>query len=222
MDDEKPAAAGGQTSSVTGESAPPLLVRIQGSEWSLPAGSCYLVGRDPGCDIVVADGRVSWRHAVFRLEEGRWVLADNGSTNGIYAGDRRVSRVEITGQAVIRLSHPYNGPALSCTVTSAVRTLRIGRAPDNDIVVPDPSVSGHHAELHQVAGGYRLVDLDSSNGTWVNERRITDAPVAEGDVVGIGSVTFRLAGRELREVSEPAAPAAGTLRPPAADRKSVV
>jgi len=136
MDDEKPAAAGGQTSSVTGESGPPLLVRIQGSEWSLPAGPSYLVGRDPGCDIVVADGRVSWRHAVLRLEEGRWVLADNGSTNGVYAGDHRVSRVEISGQALIRLSHPYNGPALNCTVTPAVSTLRIGRAPDNDIVVP--------------------------------------------------------------------------------------
>jgi Inner membrane component of T3SS, cytoplasmic domain/Cytochrome P450 len=140
MDDEKPAAAGGQpssvTGSVTGESGPPLLVRIQGSEWSLPAGRSYLVGRDPGCDIVVADGRVSWRHAVLRLEEGRWVLADNGSTNGVYAGDHRVSRVEISGQALIRLSHPYNGPALNCTVTPAVSTLRTGRAPDHDIVVP--------------------------------------------------------------------------------------
>src|SRR6516162_3018508 len=207
MDDKK---------SLTGESAPPLLVRIQGSGWSLPAGPSYLVGRDPSCDIVVADGRVSWRHAVLRMEDGRWVLADNGSTNGIYAGDQRVSQVEINGQAVIRLSHPHNGPALSCTVTSAVTTLRIGRAPDNDIVVAHPSVSGYHAELHQAADGYRLVDLDSSNGTYINERRITAAPLAEGDVVGIGSATFRLAGHELREVSEPAAPAAQTLRQPAA------
>ena len=207
MDDEK---------SLTGESAPPLLVRIQGSGWSLPAGPAYLIGRDPGCDIVVADGRVSWRHAVLRLEAGRWVLADNGSTNGIYAGDQRVSRIEINSQAVIRLSHPHNGPALSCTVTSAVTTLRIGRAPDNDIVVAHPSVSGYHAELHQAADGYRLVDLDSSNGTYINERRITAAPLAEGDVVGIGSATFQLAGHELREVSEPAAPAAQTLRQPAA------
>jgi cytochrome P450 / NADPH-cytochrome P450 reductase len=207
MDDEK---------SLTGESAPPLQVQIQGSGWSLPAGPSYLVGRDPGCDIVVADGRVSWRHAVLRLEDGRWVLADNGSTNGIYAGDRRVSRVEINGQAVIRLSHPYNGPALSCTVTPAATTVRIGRAPDNDIVVSHPSVSGYHAELHQTADGYRLVDLDSSNGTYVNERRITAVPLAEGDVVGIGSATFRLAGHELRQVSEPAGPAAETLRQPAA------
>jgi len=196
--------------SPAGESAPPLLVRIQESDWSLPAGPSYLVGRDPGCDIVIADGRVSWRHAVLRLEEGRWVLADNGSTNGIYAGDRRVTQVEIDGPCVIRLSHPFNGPALNCTVTSAISTVRIGRAPDNDIVVSHLSVSGHHAELHHVAGAYRIVDLGSANGTYVNERRITAAPLAEGDAVGIGSATFRLAGHELREVSDPA-PAAETL-----------
>jgi ABC transport system ATP-binding/permease protein len=114
MNAEKPAA---------GESAPPLVVRIHGSGRSLPAGPAYLVGRDPGCDIVIADGRVSWRHAVLRVEEGRWVLADNGSTNGIYAGDQRVTRVKINGRAVVRLSHPYNGPALSCTVTSTARAV---------------------------------------------------------------------------------------------------
>jgi ABC transport system ATP-binding/permease protein len=65
--------------------AAPLLVRTQGSDRSLPAGPSYLIGRDPECDIVIADIRVSWHHAVLRLENGRWVLADNGSTNGIYA-----------------------------------------------------------------------------------------------------------------------------------------
>jgi cytochrome P450 / NADPH-cytochrome P450 reductase len=118
MDNEKPRPA---------ESAPPLVVRIHGSSWRLPAGPSYLIGRDPGCAIVITDGRVSWRHAVLRLEEGHWVLADNGSTNGIYAADRRVHRVEINGPCVVRLSHPFNGPALSCTVASAT-TPRTGPA----------------------------------------------------------------------------------------------
>ena len=80
--------------SLLGGSVPPLAVAIQGTSRSLPAGPAYLIGRDPGCDIVVADDRVSWRHAVLRLEDGRWVLADNGSTNGIFAGDRRVDRID--------------------------------------------------------------------------------------------------------------------------------
>ena len=52
-----------------GESAPPLVVRIQGSSRSLPAGPSYLVGRDPGGAIAITDGRVSWRHAVARLTQ---------------------------------------------------------------------------------------------------------------------------------------------------------
>src|SRR5579875_2814377 len=121
--------------SLSEESAPPLVVRAHSSGWTLPAGPSYVVGRDPDCDIVIADRRVSWRHAVLRLEDGRWVLADNGSTNGIYAGGRRVDRVEIDDDCAVRLSHPADGPVLSCTVTS-VTTLRIGRAPDNDPCSP--------------------------------------------------------------------------------------
>ena len=48
--------------------AAPLLVRTQGSDRSLPAGPSYLIGRDPECDIVIADIRVSWHHAVLGLE----------------------------------------------------------------------------------------------------------------------------------------------------------
>jgi cytochrome P450/pSer/pThr/pTyr-binding forkhead associated (FHA) protein len=95
------------------------VVRSQGSDRSLPAGPSYLLGRDPECDIVITDARVSWRHAVLRLEDGGWVLADNGSTNGIYAGDRRVERIEINGECLVRLGHPVHGPVLSCTVSGA-------------------------------------------------------------------------------------------------------
>jgi cytochrome P450/NADPH-cytochrome P450 reductase len=229
-------------------SAPPLVVRAEGSDRSLPAGPSYLVGRDPECAVVITDARVSWQHAVLRLEDGRWVLADNGSTNGTYAGDQRVDRIEINGECLVRLGHPADGPVLSCIVSgpgpgapgrpparlaaspaddldsaatagqpvlrpepippagepSVVRplpttALRIGRTPDNDIVVPDPGVSRHHAELRSVAGAYRIVDLDSSNGTFVNGQRVTAAPLSEGDIVGIGPSTFRLAGQELQE-----------------------
>ena len=44
-----------------------------------------------------------------------------------------------------------------------------------------------------------IVDLDSSNGTFVNGQRVTAALLSDGDVVGFGDSTFRLAGQELRE-----------------------
>jgi ABC transport system ATP-binding/permease protein len=81
-----------------------------------------------------------------------------------------------------------------------VKALRIGRIPDNDLVIPDLDVSRHHAELRKSpAGTYEIVDLGSHNGTYVNGRRVTSAVIGEADIVSIGRSTFRLAGGELRQ-----------------------
>lgn len=92
-----------------GGSAQPLTVRYKGTDRRLPAGRLYTVGRDPECDIVITDARVSWHHAALRLEDSRWVLADNGSKNGTFAAGRRVGRIEINGECVVRLGHRQRG-----------------------------------------------------------------------------------------------------------------
>jgi ABC-type multidrug transport system ATPase subunit len=80
------------------------------------------------------------------------------------------------------------------------KALRIGRIPDNDLVIPDLDVSRHHAELRKSpAGSYEIVDLGSHNGTYVNGRRVSSAVIGEADIVSIGRSTFRLAGGELRQ-----------------------
>jgi ABC-type multidrug transport system ATPase subunit/pSer/pThr/pTyr-binding forkhead associated (FHA) protein len=81
-----------------------------------------------------------------------------------------------------------------------VKALRIGRVPDNDLVLPDLDVSRHHAELRRSpTGAYEIVDLGSHNGTFVNGRRVSSAVLSETDLVSIGRSTFRLTGGELRQ-----------------------
>src|SRR5690348_14373607 len=121
-----------QTSAAQKAAAPPLLVRTRAGQRSLPPGPAYLVGRDPEADIVIPDACVSWQHAVFRCDGGRWVLADNGS----------------------------------------------------------------------------------SNGTFVNEQRITSATLADGDLIGFGDTTFLLAGDELTELAPPDPVASGVPAAP--------
>ena len=161
-------------------SAPLLVIRTEGAEHSLRPGPHYLVGRDPECEVVILDVRVSWHHAEFWVEAGRWQLADSYSTNGTFADGRRVYQLQIDTESAVRLGHPSDGPVLRCTVTDGPRQppmmLRIGRAPDNDIVVADADASRYHAELRAVAGVRRIVDLHSANGTFVNGRRSTEAP----------------------------------------------
>jgi pSer/pThr/pTyr-binding forkhead associated (FHA) protein len=70
-----------------------------------------------------------------------------------------------------------------------VRTpvVNIGRADYNDLVLPDPSVSTSHAKLQRREGVWVLVDLDSTNGTFVDGEQVKgDAPLAPGAVVRFG------------------------------------
>jgi ABC-type multidrug transport system ATPase subunit len=80
------------------------------------------------------------------------------------------------------------------------KAMRIGRVPENDLVLPDLEVSRHHAELRKSpTGSYEIVDLGSHNGTFVNGRRISRQVLTEQDLVSIGHSTFRLADGELRQ-----------------------
>jgi ABC transport system ATP-binding/permease protein len=97
---------------------PLLNVRCQGTDRSLRAGRSYTIGRDPQSDIVVDEARVSWRHALLRIDRTTWVLEDAGSTNGTFVDGRRVTRVEIADDCIARLGHPENGLRLRCSVAA--------------------------------------------------------------------------------------------------------
>jgi pSer/pThr/pTyr-binding forkhead associated (FHA) protein len=65
----------------------------------------------------------------------------------------------------------------------------IGRAPSNDVVIDDPTVSAEHALLTKSPSGYRLKDLGSTNGTQINGISITDAELKDGTELRFGYVT---------------------------------
>ncbi|WKV75566.1 FHA domain-containing protein [Streptomyces sp. PCS3-D2] len=83
-------------------------------------------------------------------------------------------------------------------------TVRIGRATDNDLVIDELDVSRRHAELRALPdGGYEIADLGSHNGTYLNGAPVTGAaPLAEGDIVGIGHLAFCLVGDRLQEYED--------------------
>ncbi|MFN0124956.1 MAG: PrsW family glutamic-type intramembrane protease [Blastocatellia bacterium] len=70
------------------------------------------------------------------------------------------------------------------------REMFIGRTLNNDLVIDDPSVSRRHARIAAVNGGFRVYDLDSSNGTFLNGKRVTEAPIPDGGEIKFGNVVY--------------------------------
>jgi pSer/pThr/pTyr-binding forkhead associated (FHA) protein len=70
------------------------------------------------------------------------------------------------------------------------QSLSIGRREGNDIVIENVAVSGQHAKVDSVEGGYIVTDLQSTNGTFVNEKMITSHSLKHGDKITIGKHTL--------------------------------
>ena len=73
----------------------------------------------------------------------------------------------------------------------AEHSITIGRAPDNMIMIDDPSVSSRHAQLELSGETYRLKDLDSTNGTKVNGVPITETVLRFEDRIRFGAIEAR-------------------------------
>ncbi|HEY8983006.1 MAG TPA: FHA domain-containing protein [Streptomyces sp.] len=198
--------------------APDLVLETETGATVLTPAHAYHVGRDPLSDIVLDDTRVSWHHAVLRPDGDHWRVEDEHSTNGTWTGGRRVHAEDVGPGSVLCFGGPgEDGPHARLTAVhrttvftslrrpTAVhrlptRTVRIGRAADNDLVLDDLVVSRHHAELRALPDGtYEIADLGSHNGTYLNGGPVGRAPVGPDDVVGIGHSAFRLADGRLQE-----------------------
>jgi ABC-type multidrug transport system ATPase subunit len=91
-------------------------------------------------------------------------------------------------------------------------SIKIGRAPDNAIVIPDVLASRHHATLVPQPGWTEIRDARSSNGTFVNGARVEAAVLRDGDVVTIGNVDLVFSGGTLvRRTETETATGAGGL-----------
>ena len=90
------------------------------------------------------------------------------------------------------------------TVGSMPGAIKIGRANDNDIVIPEVLASRHHATLVPTPTGTEIHDNRSINGTFVNGSRVDVAVLQDGDVVTIGNIDLVFAGGNLARRDEAA------------------
>ena len=90
------------------------------------------------------------------------------------------------------------GPKRGSRISLDTEQVTIGRHPESDIFLDDITVSRRHAELRRSGDGYEVVDAGSLNGTYVNQARVEQELLRDGDELQVGKfklVYVALAGR---------------------------
>lgn len=177
-----------------------LILTGTGAEWSAydMGGGTYRDGElvQPGAPIAVEPGT-----ALMLGHPEQGVMVEFVSTEQIVP--RRVQLDASTGW------EPQPRPAAggsSGRELSQSRVIRVGRRTDNDLVLPDPTVSGRHALLAEVAPGQYLVeDLRSTNGTYVDGVAVHRQEVGEGSVISFGTAFFRVTSEGLVGINDASA-----------------
>ncbi len=82
------------------------------------------------------------------------------------------------------------GPSAGTRFVITKDVTTVGRHPESDIFLDDITVSRRHAEIKRSDGGFRMTDMGSLNGTYVNKLRVEEADLSSGDEIQIGK--FRL------------------------------
>ncbi len=99
----------------------------------------------------------------------------------------------------------------------------LGRRHDCDLRIPLPTISRRHCEIQQNGEALKIRDLDSTCGTFVNEKRVNgDSPVKAGDYIRIGPLTFvcQIDGKPEKIVPPKKTPPAQPKKTPPAPAKS--
>ena len=169
------------------------------------SGLC--VGRDAHkCQIRMEHPTVSALHAGIALEKGEAVLNDR-STNGSFVNGKRVSSAKLNDGDYITFGR-YAGkslifrmgqaPALKIEKVNLDKDrITIGRDRSNDVWVNHPTVSKKHAEVVKQNGRYMVVDLGSTNGTFVNGIRVKHHQLQQLDRIVVGPSELRFEGLSL-------------------------
>jgi ABC-type multidrug transport system ATPase subunit/pSer/pThr/pTyr-binding forkhead associated (FHA) protein len=176
-----------------------------------------VIGRAVEADFVVNHPEVSRRHCRILQEGPAWFIEDLGSRRGTMVnGTRITARTPIHEGDEILLGPVSLGFGLAsgsvalgpppgavlfqqkpATLIPLGKPLVFGRSAEADIQLCDPMVSRRHAIVEPDANGYRLLDLHSKSGSFVNGRRFIEHNLVIGDQIHLGPFHFVFNGVEL-------------------------
>lgn len=176
-----------------------------GEETIYPVISGTVIGRDEQtADLALQDKSISRIHCKIEHSQDGWFIEDLKSTNGVFVGGHKITgQSQLQDGDLIGLGNPeitlfrfvIREPKAGQIHYQLPQRddYSIGRSIGADIAIPsDLSISARHALLSNTAQGPVLRDLGSSNGTWINGKRINRSPVSPHDIITLGKTALRL------------------------------
>lgn len=175
----------------------------------------YTIGRLEDCDLTIDRPMISGKHLQLLFQNGRIFARDMKATNGTFLGAERkrlVGEVEVTRDDVLflgsyritvkRLAFILQGPHPDDNLIPFKRgVMTIGRDPHSDIFLDHPLISWSHARLEPYAKGVLLVDLQATNGTYLDGQRIHKHPIQPGQTILIGPFQLTVTPKGLKQNS---------------------
>ena len=116
----------------------------------------------------------------------------SGTQSTVVADDPTASRHE--GYRLVVLTGEQRGREFDVLADE----VRLGKSRQCEVVLTDPSVSRVHATIRREGDSYRIIDRDSTNGTFVEGARVSDAFLTPGVVVRLGKVDLRFVPQKAR------------------------
>jgi ABC transport system ATP-binding/permease protein len=177
-------------------------------------------GRADDNDIVIASPVVSRNHGYFEKTAGGGfqIAAAPQAGNAVFldgfpitnpAALKHNTNIRIGGQMPgVMVSMVYLSPSEAAVQATEISfgdktVIQIGRSPDNDVVLGVSQVSQFHAQIEKVGQRYKVKDLESTNGTFVNDVRIkTESWLAPNDTVRIGPYRYVMGTEALAQFDD--------------------
>jgi len=111
-------------------------------------------------------------------------------TSLLVSSEARLSYADVVKKTIAQLTIT-NGDDVGKVYPLSESEHHIGRLYDNDILLSDLGVSGHHARIYRGPEGYAIEDLKSRNGTWLNSVRVYHSQLAHGDQLRLGATDLK-------------------------------
>ncbi|MCX7749943.1 MAG: type VII secretion protein EssC [Clostridia bacterium] len=162
--------------------------------------SLISVGKDEANDIVINSPNLENRHFILKSENSQWIIYSQ-SASGVLCNGKPIDKKVISSDDIfvmgnsggtasrvaimIKNKNQYDHSFTKFDIRG-VSSIKLGKRDSNHIIYTFQLVSGEHAEIFMSAEGeYYIKDLNSTNGVFLNGRRISESLLKPGDVIHI-------------------------------------